>query len=316
MLVVSVKDITSEKDRLGTGDDAEVNIVSGVGNRVGIKAGVVVGKISIMLVVSVKDITSEKDRLGTGDDAEVNVVSGVGNRVGIKTGVVVGKISIMLVVSVNDSTSEKDGLGTGDDDDVSGVGNKVGKIIVSVTSSVVRIRDVKVSEGSNVEGGGVKILIERVISEVAIGRSMETVDVVGLISREGINDVGEEKEMLVSCGVMSGPGVDVSGKKMSLDVMNIEVCGRPIEELMEDGDGEKNITEELTGRIKSDWLPKGSEDITVSVGSGLGLGKGVNILIDSVNSELDIGISMLIDLWVTSLDRAVVSGSRIDEVEG
>ena len=84
---------------------------------------------------------------------------------------------------------------------------------------------------------------------------------------------------------------------------------------MDDGNGEEDGTEELLGRIMSDWLPKGSEDMAVSVGSGLGVGRGVNILIESVNSELDIGISMLIDVCVTSLDRAVVSGSRI-EVEG
>ena len=219
MLLVVIKGRSSEEIEGVVIKDVTVGEIS---------TGVVVGKKSIL--VSIMDIVCGNDWLGIADDMEEDA-SGVGNRVGIKTGVLVGKSSIMLVVSVKDITSEIDWLGTGDDaevKDVSSVGNKVEKIIVSVTSSVVNM---DVSEGSNVEGDGIKILIEGVMSELSIGRSIETVDIVGLISTdeetrklgEGTKDAGEGEEMLVGCEVMSGPGVDVSGRRIALDVMNNDV---------------------------------------------------------------------------------------------
>ena len=166
------------------------------------------------------------------------------------------------------------------------------------------------------EGDGVKVLNDTVISEVGIGISSEERTTVGVgIDKDGktITDVESGMKIDVSGNMTSlkeGEGeltnmlgtVNVDGVKIATELVaaNISVT----EGVMEIAVVTVSATETVTGDASTGDIVRRDEK------------DGVKILMESVNSEDDIGISMLFeDVCTTKLESIVGSGINIIDVD-
>ena len=292
------QNVSGSGDGLGDGDSANdvdnTNVVVGCTTCVDIVNG------SMMVVDS-----SNCDEVGVA----------VGNTVVTMTGVLVGKTSTALLVSrsgVDDTIGESMTIVV------------VGNAVVSERIIDVSMGKIKLSEGiaevsgNKIEGDGVKMLCEAIISELGIGMS---IDESSTATELDIVKLGERTN-----DVDSGKTVDVSGKNISLEVGvgEREDCWSSLEnEKLDVNEGERISIELLVERISVNDDDKGIvvvRRVSVKVEVTVGIGKKSmdEVKITVVNMEgVDIGnISMeVVERSVEDIDGVDIGNRPMEEVK-
>lgn len=172
------------------------------------------------------------------------------------------------------------------------------------------VSDVSMESITDEEGEGVKILSEAVISELGIGIRSDGLTVETNIENSGV--------MAGSVTKAEVPNRLVEGMaELEIWLVNWLVNERIEEEKI----AMEVVKEEAFGDEDSECVRMGScvdvgkiisGDVTETDGSG----DGVKMLTETVNSEVDMGISILFeDVSISELKTAVVSGTAIIDVE-